>query len=289
LLCFVINIVESHLQKYLIYMNTTSIALAFIGGLAITGSTILVSAPVYAQSVSITVSPMVTIAPVKGAQSRASFSVTNNGQTPIRTRIYAQDFDYDIQKGYTKTGTHANSANPYLQFSPKELVIAPGVTREIRLNITIPPSKPDGEYRVAVFTEDLTERKITDPKSKQITVIRPQIGSIFFVSKGNISSQLSAVSVGWNPETSKPRLVLKNQGQKSAYSEVNWKLKQGNTEIASHSIQGIVLQAGHDRAIDLKISTETKLAPGAYTLTGDIDNKDGKTVPFSLNVNIPAK
>lgn len=270
-------------------MSKTSTVFSIFSGIAITGLTTILAPQANAQTVSITVSPMVTIAPIKGAQSRSSFSVTNNGQTPIRTRIYAQDFDYDTQKGYTKIGTHANSANPYLQFSPKELVIAPGVTREVRLNVTIPPSKPDGEYRVAVFTEDLTERKITESKNKYVTIIRPQIGSIFFVSKGNISSQLSAISVGWNPETSKPRLVLKNQGQKSAYSEVNWKLKQGNTEVASHSIQGIVLQAGRDRAIDLKIPTETKLAPGAYTLTGDIDNKDGKTVPFSLNVNIPAK
>jgi hypothetical protein len=269
-------------------MNKLSTVLAIFSGLTITGLSSIVSTPVRAESVSITVSPMVTISQIKGAQSKSSFSVRNNGQTAIRTRIYAQDFDYDTQKGYTKIDGHANSASPYLQFSPKELTIPPGVTREVRLNITIPPSKPDGEYRVAVFTEDLTERKITDPKSKYITVIRPRIGSIFFVTKGNIAAQLSAVSVGWNPETNKPRLVLKNQGQKSAYAEVNWKLKQGNTEIASHSIQGIVLQNGRDRAVDLKIDPETKLAPGAYTLVGEIDNKTGKNTPFSLGVNVPA-
>ena len=101
--------------------------------------------------------------------------------------------------------------------------------------------------------------------------------------------QLSAVSVGWNSETSKPRLLLKNQGQGSAYANVDWKLKQGNTEITSHRIQGIVLQAGRERATDLNIAAETKLTPGNYTLVGEIDNKDGKTIPFSLNVTVPAK
>jgi hypothetical protein len=270
-------------------MNRLFNTVTILGGLTVASSSMVLSAPAYAQAVSITVSPMVTISKIKGAQSRASFSVTNKSQIPIRTRIYAQDFDYDVEKGYVKTTSHSNSANPYLQFSPKELVIPPGVTREVRVNITIPPSKADGEYRVAVFTEDLTERKITDTKNKYITIIRPQIGSIFFVSKGSISPQLTALSVGWNPETNRPRLLLKNQGQSSAYPEVDWKLKQGNAEIASHSIQGIVLQAGKERAIDLKIAPETKLTPGNYTLLGEIDNKDGKTIPFSLSVTVPAK
>jgi hypothetical protein len=270
-------------------MNKLSSAVAILSGLAITGFSTILSAPVRAQSISIGVSPMVTIGQTKGAQARASFSVTNNGQLPIRTRIYAQDFDYDPEKGYVKIPSHPNSANPYLQFSPKELVIPPGVTREVRLNVTIPPSKPDGEYRVAVFTEDLTERKIVDPKNKYITIIRPQIGSIFFISKGTVTPQLSAISVGWNSETKKPRLLLKNQGQGSAYANVDWKLKQGNTEITSHQIRGIVLQAGRDRATDLNIAPETKLTPGNYTLVGEIDNKDGKTIPFSLSVTVPAK
>lgn len=270
-------------------MNQLFKPAAILGLLTTTALSITIPAPINAQTVSITVSPMVTINKVKGAQARGSFSIRNNSQIPIRTRIYAQDFDYDRDRGYVKTENHPNSATPYLQFSPRELIIPPGVTRDVRVNITIPPSKPDGEYRVAVFTEDLTERKIVDPKNKYVTIIRPQIASVFFISKGNVSPQLNAVSVGWNPETSSPRLVLKNQGQSSAYPEVDWKLKQGNRDIHSHTIQGIVLQAGKERAIDLKIPPEIKLAPGDYTFTGEIDNKDGKTVPFSLTLTVPGK
>lgn len=270
-------------------MNKLSSVVGIFGGLAIASISTISSTPVRAQSISIGVSPMVTISKTKGAQARASFSIINNGQVPIRTRIYAQDFDYDPEKGYVKTASHPNSANPYLQFSPKELVVPPGVTREVRLNVTIPPSKPDGEYRIAVFTEDLTERKIADSKNKYVTIVRPQIGSIFFISKGTVTPQLSAVSVGWNPETNKPRLLLKNQGQGSAYANVNWKLKQGDTEITSRLMEGIVLQAGRDRATDLNIAPGTKLTPGKYTLVGKIDNRDGKNIPFSLNVTVPAK
>ncbi|AFY91898.1 hypothetical protein [Chamaesiphon minutus] len=266
-------------------MNKIYKIVSIVSGLTV----FALSAKAIAQSISITVSPLVTIAQLKGAQARASFSVTNSGNTPLRARIYAEDFDYDRETGFKRIATHPNSANPYLQFSPKEVVVAPGVTRDVRINITIPPSKPDGEYRVSVFTQDLTERKVTDPKTKYITIIRPQIGSIFFISKGSGTAKLSGASVNWNSETQKPRLLLKNEGQASAYPEVAWSLKQGNVEVTSYKIQGIVLQAGRERAIDLKMPTETKLAPGNYDLIGEISNSDGKKVPFSLPLTVPTK
>lgn len=236
-----------------------------------------------------TVSPMVTIAPIRGSQARASFSVSNPGTTAFRARIYAEDFDYNRNTGFEKIATHPNSARPYLQFSPTEIVVAPGVSRDVRLNIVIPPSKPNGEYRVAIFTEDLTERQITNPNNQLVTVIRPQIGAIFFVAKGEVKPELSAIMAEWNAQTSKPRLVFKNQGNGSAYPVVSWKLKRGDTQVASHAIQGVVLQAQRERAVDLKIPEGTQLLPGEYDLTGEIDNKDGKLVPFSFKLSVPAR
>jgi hypothetical protein len=259
---------------------------AIVGGLTMGLNTIL-SFPALAQTVSISVSPMVTIQPIKGAQSRSSFSVTNSSTIPIRTRIYAQDFDYDRSEGYTKTETHSNSASPYLQFSPKELVIAPGVTREVRVSITIPPSQPDREYRVAVFTEDLTEREITSTKTQVVTIIRPQIASIFYISKGNLTPELSAIGAIWDPKNKKPRLLLKNKGKASAYPDVEWKLSQGNKEVAGSTIFGVVLQAERERLSDINTFSETPLQPGQYTLAGEVNSKDGKKIPFSFSLTVP--
>ena len=258
------------------------------GCMAVLGSAAINSLVVRAQEISLGVSPLVTITQLKGSQARASISVINKGQIPIRTRIYAEDFDYDKEKGYVKIDSHPNSAKPYLQFSPKELVVAPGVTREVRVNIIIPADKPDGEYRVAIFTQDLTERKITDPNQKYITIIRPQIASVFFVTKGNLQPQLSAVSAGWNSATKHPRLVLKNQAQASAYPNISWKIEQGGKAVVNSELQGVIVQAGKERAIDLKFDDKTKLAAGQYKLVGKI-NGGGQEVPFALDLNVPAK
>ena len=259
---------------------------AIVSGLTM-GVNGFLSSPALAQTVSISVSPMVTIQPIKGSQSRSSFSVTNSSTIPIRTRIYAEDFDYDRSEGYTKTGNHPNSASPYLQFSPKELVIAPGVTREVRVSVTIPPSQADKEYRVAVFTEDLTERAITPGKTQVVTIIRPQIASIFYISKGTLTPELSAIGAIWDPKTKKPRLLLKNKGTASAYPDVEWKLRQGDKEIAGSRIFGVVLQADRERLSDINTFSETPLKPGQYTLAGEVDNKDGKKIPFSFSLTVP--
>jgi P pilus assembly chaperone PapD len=258
-------------------------------GSIVTAAIVTLSAPIQAQTSSMSLSPMVTIQKLNNARSRATFSIVNGGSEPIRIRVYTQDFEYDKEQGYMKIADHPDSASPYVIFSPKELVIAPGVTRDVRVSVAIPPSKKDGEYRVAIFAQDLTERKVINPDQKYVTVVRPQIASIFFISKGNISPELRAVSVGWNRGTSMPRLVIKNQGQASAYPEVRWQLKKGNTEIAKDKISGVVLQSSRERAFDLNLSKELKLTGGNYTLTGEIDTKDGKIVPFSLNVTVPAK
>jgi P pilus assembly chaperone PapD len=260
-----------------------------VGLMATMASIVTLATPLQAQIFSMSLSPMVTIQKLNNARSRATFSILNKGSQPVRIRVYTQDFEYDKERGYMKTADHANSASPYLIFSPKELVIPPGVTRDVRVSVSIPPSKMDGEYRVALFAQDLTERKVIDPESKYVTIMRPQIASIFFIGKGNISPELSAVNVGWNRETSKPRLVIKNQGQASAYPEVKWQLKQGETAIADSKILGVVLQAGRERAFDLNFPQGLKLTGGNYTLTGEIDNKDGKIVPFSLNLTFPVK
>jgi P pilus assembly chaperone PapD len=258
-------------------------------GSMVTASIVTLAIPIQAQTFSMSLSPMVTIQKLNNAQSKATLSIVNGGSTPIRIRIYTQDFEYDKEQGYKKISDHPNSASPYAIFSPKELVIAPGVTRNVRVSVTIPPSKMDGEYRVAIFAQDLTERQGINPENKYKAKIRPQIASIFFISKGNISPELSAVNIGWNRETSMPRLVIKNQGQASAYPEVKWQLKQGKTAIAEDKILGVVLQAGKERAFDLGLPKGLKLTGGNYTFSGEIDNKDGKIVPFSLNLIVPGK
>jgi P pilus assembly chaperone PapD len=118
-------------------------------------SGIFFSLPVMAQQFS--VAPMVTIVSTQGNSSKSSINVVNKGKEPLRVRVYAESFTYDSKKGFVFTQSDERSAVPYLQFSPREMEIPPGVTRNVRVSVTLPASLPDREYRAAVFIEDLKE------------------------------------------------------------------------------------------------------------------------------------
>jgi hypothetical protein len=240
-----------------------------------------------AQSVSI--SPLVTIQQLQGSQNKTTVTVSNSSNKPLRARIVTTDFTYDRDRGFTAIPTHANSAIPYLQFSPREFVVPPGVSRTVRVGFTIPPSLPDGEYSVALYIEGLQEQQLSQTVGGQtsIAILKPRIASIFFINKGAGKPQLSVASVQWNNQSQQPVVILNNQGTTSAYPDLSWQILKGGSSVASGKLEGIVLVAGKERSMPIK-PTGTKLAPGSYLLSGEIISRSGGTpVKFETQLIIP--
>jgi hypothetical protein len=243
--------------------------------------------PVYdaiAQSVSI--SPLVTIEQLQGSQTKTTVTVSNSSDKPLRARIVTTDFTYDRENGFTAIPSHAKSAVPYLQFSPREFVVPPGVSRTVRVGFTIPPSLPDGEYSVALYIEGLQEQQIASTVDGQSnTILKPRIASIFFVNKGAGTSQLSIASAQWDSKSKEPVVIFNNQGTTSAYPNLNWKISKGGNPVAEGKLDGIVLVAGKERSMPIKTSA---LTPGSYLLSGEIVSRSGGTpVKFETQLIIP--
>ena len=237
-----------------------------------------------AQSVSI--SPLVTIEQLQGSQNKTTVTVSNNSDKPLRARIVTTDFTYDRETGFISIPTHAKSAVPYLQFSPREFVVPPGVSRTVRVGFTIPPSLPDGEYSVALYIEGLQEQKITQTVGGQqsITTLRPRIASIFFVNKGVGNSKISVASAQWNNASKEPVVILNNQGTASAYPNLNWKISKGGSAVTEGKLEGIVLVAGKERSMPIEISA---LSPGSYLFSGEIISRSaGTPVKFETQLII---
>jgi hypothetical protein len=240
---------------------------------------------VMAQSVSI--SPLVTIDRLAGAQNKTTVMVSNNSDKPLRARIITTDFTYDRETGFIAIPTHPKSAVPYLQFSPREFVVPPGVSRTVRVGFTMPPSLPDGEYSAALYIEGLQEQQIsqTIDGQKSTTVLKPRIASIFFINKGEVNSQLSIASAQWNNQSKEPVVILSNQGKTSAYPNLNWQISKGGNQVAEGKLEGIVLVAGKERAMPIKTA---ELTPGSYLLSGEIvSHSGGIPVKFETQLIIP--
>jgi hypothetical protein len=249
-------------------------------------SNLLMAIPLLAQQ--FTVSPLVTIVDAKSGQARGTISVINQAKDPLRMRIYAESFTYDQKTGFTFTAKDDRSAAPYLQFSPREIEIPPGVTRNIRVAVSLPPSLPDQEYRVAVFLEDLKEKVVKPNVNSNVLSIKARVASVFFFSKGNSTANIQARTTVWNAENKKINILLENQGKKTAYPDVDWRIDRNGKEIAANSIRGVIVQAQNSREVEIKSNDQPlNLTSGEYNLSGIIRVQDQKPTPFNLKFIVP--
>jgi P pilus assembly chaperone PapD len=189
----------------------------------------LLALPVVAQQFS--VAPMVTITGGQGNSQKGSINVVNKGKEPLRVRIYAESFTYDAKKGFVFIPADERSAVPYLQFSPREMEIPPGVTRNVRVAVTLPANLPDREYRAAIFIEDLQEQSVGTVSGSTVS-IKARVASVFFFSKGSTDADVQVSAAVWDASSQRVNLVMSNKGSRTAYPEVIWKLEKNGKEVA---------------------------------------------------------
>ncbi len=237
-----------------------------------------------AQASSYSVGPLVTIVPLDRSQARATINVINPGDQPVRVRIYVEDFNYERNAGFTISPSHPYSAKQYLQFSPREIVVPPKVTRNVRVNILIPASAPDGEYRAVVFAEELSDN--SKPQTESTVVVNFRIGSVFFVTKGSGQTDLSPLGIEWNPSTGRPRLLVSNKGSISTNPAMQWKIERDAKEVDSGSLLSFIVQNRSERAINLE-TKKGKLSSGDYTVSGQIQRAKAAPIPFSFKLKVP--
>jgi P pilus assembly chaperone PapD len=246
-------------------------------------------ASVSTASAQIGISPLIIEVQENNGQAQATINVINNTNTPFRARVYSESFTYEKEEGFNIVSQNEASLVPYLRFSPRELTVPAGVTRRIRLNVQLPSNLPAGEYRSAVFTENLDQQKRIDRKGA-VTNITTRIGVTMFVRRGDHLPKLTITTASWDSVKSHILLSLNNSGRASAYPEVDWTISQAGKTIKTGKVNPTGIVPNSDRTISISIpQQELKLPAGNYQLSGNLiwgepDKKN--TVPFSVAVNI---
>jgi len=240
----------------------------------------------------VSVSPMIVEAQANRGQAQGSINISNNTDQPFRARLYTQPFTYNRDTGFQTLTASPSDLSPYLQFSPRELTVQPGQTRQVRLITRLAPSLADGEYRAVIFAENLKETNTQDINGKNIA-ITTRIGVTVYARKGDLIPQLKVRSASFNSSQNQIQLLVGNSGKASAVPNVSWTLKQGQTVIQTGSVAAAVI-AESDRNLSLNYpgKEQPALAPGTYQLTGELawgNDKDKKTLPFNVNLTIPAQ
>jgi P pilus assembly chaperone PapD len=235
------------------------------------------------------ISPIIIETQESDGQSQATINVINNTNAPFRARVYAESFTYDKEKGFNIISQNTESLVPYLKFSPRELNVPAGVTRRVRLSVQLPPNLPAGEYRSAIFTENLEQQQQTNSKGV-MTTISTRIGVVMFVRKGEGAAKVTISTATWNPAKNQILLTMNNAGKASAFPEVNWTIAQAGTKIKTGKIDASGIIANSDRDVKINLSEQDlKLKPGNYKLSGELswgEQEAKTTVPFAMDVTI---
>lgn len=234
-------------------------------------------------------SPLIIEAETNRGQAQTMINVINSGDTPLRARIYTEPFTYDRDKGFQTLPSDTNDLSPYLQFSPRELTIPPGVTRRVRLRAILAPSLPDGEYRTAVFAETLKES--VNGSGKNVGVIT-RVATTVYIRKGDVSPNLTVDSAQFNANQKTLQLLVENIGDASVRLGANWQLKQGERIIQNGESVPTAVVAQSDRNLILNNHPESEplaLLPGNYQLTGEVTwgEDESNKLPFSVNLTVP--
>lgn len=235
------------------------------------------------------VSPLVIELEANEGQCQGIINVTNNTPESFQGRIYAEPFTYDRDSGFQSLTSSPSDLTPYLGFSPRELVVPPGVTQLIQLNSCLPPHLPEGEYRAVVFTEQLN--KTNDTRGNNVS-IATRIGVTIYVRQGDVSPNLVVERAKWNPQRNQIQLLVRNTGQASARSRLSWRLVQGESVIKTGNLDVTTIVAQSERNILLNYPTEFQpaLTVGEYQLSGELiwgEDKNQTSLPFSVNFTIP--
>lgn len=240
----------------------------------------------------VSISPVVIETEVQRGQAQGTISVANKEAETFRARVYTTPFTYDREQGFQALSSSTNDLSPYLQFSPKELVVSGLDTRRVRFIVRFPPSLPDGEYRTMVFTERLQAANITQTDKENgvtlITGVIPRIGVAVYARKGNITPKLIADSARFNPQLNQVQFLIRNTGKASAIVKGDWTIKQAGKEIKKGTILDTTIIAEGERYLltDPRSQNQPKLAQGNYQLSGELRWGENK-LPFNLNLTVP--
>ncbi len=238
--------------------------------------------------------PLVLELQAERGQAQAVISIDNVSDQTFRARVYPQPFTYHPEQGFQTLTASPNDLAPYLQFSPRELAVPPKTSRLVRVFVRFPPSLPDGEYRTAIFTENLTETPFINTEGVKIQV-GTRVGTAVYVRKGAVSANLVVENARFKGQHNQIQLFIKNTGQASARPQMSWTLKQGETVVTQGTLPATTIIAGSQRLLGLEYSAanQPRLSPGTYQLTGQLswggEESNQNRLPFTLSVIVPTQ
>jgi len=204
-------------------------------------------------------------------------STAENSQ-PVRIVASLNDWtiDRDGQVQFEKANTLANSASPWLIYSPAETTVVPGNLHAIRVTITVPKDATPGDHLSALIIEQRPENlKVTE--NRRQVVIRYRMAAVFYIKIPQLRRHGSLESL--HAEAKEGQVIvtpfLKNAGNSVIRPLTSLRVtdSSGVQVVEVPQKESLPLLGGSELVQPLVV--ETRLAPGTYNVKYRVDFQDG--------------
>ena len=204
-------------------------------------------------------------------------STAENSQ-PVRivARLNDWTIDRDGQVQFQKANTLANSASPWLIYSPAETTVTPGNLHAIRVTISVPKDATPGDHLSALIIEQRPENIKFNENRRQM-VIRYRMASVFYIKVPQLRRQGSLESL--RAEAKEGQVIvtplLKNAGTSVVRPLTSVKVTDSSGAAIAELPQRESLPLLGGAELIQPLVLEARLAPGTYNVRYRVDFQDG--------------
>src|SRR5215217_9058004 len=203
-----------------------------------------------------------------------------NAENSQPVRIIASLNDWTIDRNgqvqFEKANTFANSASPWLIYSPAETTVTPGNLHAIRVTVSVPKDATPGDHLTALIVEQRPDNLKLNENRRQI-VIRYRMGAVFYIKVPQLRRQGSLESL--RAETKNDQIfvtpLLKNTGNSVIRPLTSLKVTDSAGVAVAELPQKESLPLLGGSELLQPIVVESRLAPGTYTVKYRVDFQDG--------------
>jgi hypothetical protein len=236
----------------------------------------------------------VEIALDTGSRSRQVITIKNVAkQGSIRLSLGLSDWTLNQKQGvvFSPLGTDKRSASSWVRFSPASMILGPGKSKQVLVDIYVPVKLPYvGDYRFALIASTILP---PDKKGKNAGIWNKyQIASLFYCTIGNAKSK--PVMSNLRIKSKKKSLILsyKLSNYGNAHARIKGEiliLNQQNKPVYHQPVNKMLVLEG--QVIRRKIKLTPKLRAGKYKLQLKLNDiyspQEENPVPIKINSKMP--
>ncbi len=217
----------------------------------------------------------VNLTAAPGQTLSGEVTISNTSDKELKVKVYWEDFEYkppfDGTKKFVPAGTSATSLAQWIQFSPRDAVLAPYGKQKIGYTIDVPQDIKSGGYYGVIFVEPETELSRVEKGVKIIT----RVGCLFFVETQDSVKQASIEDIAFNGSHLTGRIV--NKGNVILIPQTTYYIMDRESIVADRGeLKPMYIPPEQAFAVDLELNPA--VAPGDYTIVLTLDLQDGNVV-----------